>query len=229
MTAHVMRRELEKLRDPNNALFVAKLNPNLDPKGILGIKSPVLRDLAKTMRKDGTEGPFLSDLPHRYLEENILHGMLISGIRSFDECLRELERFLPYINSWIVTDTIRPKVFQKHTAELEPVLYQWLKSTEPYTVRMAIGLFMACFLKEGFDKKQAKTIAALRSEDYYVRMMIAWYMATALITQRETIIKLLEENRMDVWTHNKTIQKAVESYRISEEDKAYLRTLRRKK
>ena len=229
MAVPVMRKKLEELRDPENAAFVARLNPVLDPKVILGIKSPVLRDLAKTMRNDGTMEPFLLDLPHRYLEENILHGMLISGIRSFEVCLSELERFLPYINSWIVTDTIRPNVFQKHTAELEPVLYQWLKSAEPYTVRMAIGLFMAFFLKEGFYKKQAQTIAALRSEDYYVRMMAAWYMATALITQRETIIRLLEEHRMDVWTHNKTIQKAVESRRIREEDKAYLRTLRRKK
>ncbi len=224
-----MRRQLEALRDPANAAFVARLNPNLDPKDILGIKSPVLRDLAKTMKKDGTAEKFLLDLPHRYLEENILHGMLISGIRSYEDALNELERFLPFISSWAVTDTIRPKVFQKHTAELEPVLFQWLKSEEPYTVRMAIGLFMAYFLKEGFHPKQAETIAAIRSEDYYVRMMIAWYMATALITQRETVLKLLEKNRMDVWTHNKTIQKAVESFRIQEEDKTYLRTLRRKK
>lgn len=227
MTIHPYRKQLEAMAEPELAEFSARLNPTLERDAVLGIRVPALRQLAKTILKENAAEAFLRDVPHRYLEENILHGILISSIKDYDACLQELEAFLPYADSWAVTDLIRPKVFRKHTAELEPVLYRWLKAEEPYTVRIAINLFMACYLHEAFEPRQAETIAAVRMDHYYVKMMVAWYMATALVHQRAVILKLLEHNAMDVWTHNKTIQKAIESYRISEEDKAYLRSLRR--
>lgn len=228
MKKHPYRKQLEELSEPSLSEFSARLNPTLDRDAVLGIRVPVLRKLAKEMMKDGSADAFLKDVPHRYLEENILHGILISSIRDYESCLSALEAFLPYADSWAVTDLIRPNCFRRHTEELEPILFEWLKSDEPYTVRIAINLFMAYYLQEAFQKKQAETIAATRMDHYYVRMMVAWYMATAMVHQRDVVMDLLKSHAMDSWTHNKTIQKAIESYRISDDDKSYLRTLRRK-
>ncbi len=221
-----LRRELEERNDPSHSAFMARLCPGIDPSDVLGIRSPVLKQYAKQLGPQEREA-FLADLPHRYLEENILHAYLISRNRQYGQCLAETESFLPYINCWAVTDSLRPAVFKKHTAELEPVLQVWLKSDEPYTVRTAIGFYMAYYLEQAFRTEQAEQIADLRFDHYYVRMMAAWYMATALAKQWEAVLPILQENRMDSWSHNKTIQKAVESYRITPEQKELLRTMRR--
>ena len=225
---HVMRSELEAMREPGNALFVAKLTPDADPETILGIRIPLLRKLAKQIMREKNADRFMDDLPHRYLEENLIHVFLINEIKDYDSCMKRLEEFLPYLDCWNVTDAVRPKVIAYHTAETEPVLETWLNSSEPFIVRTAIGLYMAFYLGSAFRKEQAERIASLRFDHYYVRMMAAWYMATALVKQPDAVMPLFEENRMDVWTHNKAIQKAVESYRVTEEQKAYLKTLRRK-
>ena len=228
MKKHVMRTELEAMREPGNAMFVAKLTPDSDPETILGIRIPLLRKLAKQIIREGNADRFMDDLPHRYLEENLIHVFLINEIKDYDSCMKRLEEFLPYLDCWNVTDSVRPKVIASHTAETEPVLEAWLNSSEPFIVRTSIGLYMAFYLGDAFRKEQAERIAALRFDHYYVRMMAAWYMATALVKQPEAVMHLFEENRMDVWTHNKAIQKAAESYRVAEEQKAYLKTLRRK-
>ena len=225
---HVMRSELEAMREPGNALFVAKLMPDADPETILGIRIPLLRKLAKQIMREKNADRFMDDLPHRYLEENLIHVFLINEIKDYDTCMKRLEEFLPYLDCWNVTDSVRPKGIAAHTAETEPVLEAWLNSSEPFIVRTAIGLYMAFYLGSAFRKEQAERIAALRFDHYYVRMMAAWYMATALVKQPDAVMPLFEENRMDVWTHNKAIQKAAESYRVTEEQKAYLKTLRRK-
>jgi len=228
MKRHILRAELEAMREDGNAAFVAKLTPNIDPSSILGVRVPLLRKLAKQITREGNMNAFLNDVPHRYLEENQIHAFVINEIKDFDECMERLEAFLPYVKCWNVTDAIRPKIIAKHTDQAEPVLRRWMKSKEPYTIRTAIGLYMAYYLDDAFERKQAERIADLRFDHYYVRMMAAWYMATALTKQPDAVMPLLEQHRMDPWTHNKTIQKAVESYRIPEDQKAYLKTLRRK-
>ena len=228
MKRHILRAELEAMREDGNAAFVAKLTPNIDPSSILGVRVPLLRKLAKQIIREGNADAFLNDVPHRYLEENQIHAFVLNEITDYDKCMEKLEAFLPYVKCWNVTDAIRPKIIAKHTEETKPVLYTWLRSEEPYTVRTAIGLFMAYYLEDAFETEQAKRIADLRFDHYYVRMMAAWYMATALAKQPDAVLPLLEENRMDIWSHNKTIQKAVESFRIPEAQKTYLKTMRRK-
>ena len=228
MKRHILRAELEAMREDGNAAFVAKLTPNIEPSSILGVRVPLLRKLAKQIVREGNAEAFLNDVPHRYLEENQIHAFVINEIKDFDECMERLKAFLPYVKCWNVTDAIRPKIIAKHTDQAEPILRRWMKSGEPYTVRTAIGLYMAYYLDDAFQAEQAERIADLRFDHYYVRMMAAWYMATALAKQPDAVMPLLEQHRMDPWTHNKTIQKAVESYRIPEDQKAYLKTLRRK-
>ena len=228
MKRHVFRTELEAMRESGNAAFVAKLTPNIDSSSILGVRVPLLRKAAKQIIREGNADAFLNDVPHRYLEEDQIHAFVLNEITDYDECMEKLEAFLPYVKCWNVTDAIRPKIIAKHTEETKPVLYAWMRSKEPYIVRTAIGLFMAYYLEDAFETEQAERIADLRFDHYYVRMMAAWYMATALAKQPDAVLPLLEENRMDIWTHNKTIQKAVESFRIPEAQKTYLKTMRRR-
>ena len=223
-----LQKRLKEVSEPELAAFSSRLNPDNDPGEILGVRLPILRQLAAELEQNGEAEEFMRQLPHRYLEENQIHAILISRMRSYEACLQELKRFLPYADSWAVTDTIRPACIKKHLDEMKPVLNEWLHSSEPYTVRTAISLFMAYYLKDAFETEQAEEIAALRFDHYYVKMMAAWYMATALITQRDTILAILKEEKMDHWTHNRAIQKAIESRRITEEDKQILRAMRRK-
>ena len=228
MKQHIMRAELEQMEEPKNGDFVARLTPGIDRRSILGVRNPALRKLAKKIAAEGNAEAFMDDLPHRYLEENMIHAYLISSIKEFAACIEQLERFLPYVECWNVTDAIRPKVVVKHTEEAEPILERWLESDQPYTVRTAIGLYMAYYLDAAFSKDQAARIAAMRSEEYYVRMMQAWYMATGLAKQPEAILPLLAEERMDSWTHNMTIRKAQESFRVPDALKAQLKTMKRR-
>ncbi len=219
---------LKDLQDVKYQEFTSKLIPNVDPKYVIGIRTPELRKFAKEIAGSEEAQAFMKILPHTYHEENSLHGFLIELIKDYDMCVDALNQFLPYVNNWAVCDQMRPKVFKKHKEELLEQIKIWLGSEHLYTVRFAIEMLMTHYLGEDFSEEYLEWVAQIRSEEYYLNMMIAWYFATALAKQYDKTIPYLEEQRLDIWTHNKTIQKAVESYRITPEQKAYLRTLKRK-
>ena len=223
-----IRNRLFGLQDEAYRAFQIKLLPSVNPGTVIGIRTPALRKLAKQLAgQDGIQ-EFLEQLPHLYFDENQLHAFLLSEIRDFDRCIREVSRFLPFIDNWATCDQLSPKVFRKHRAELPEYIQGWLSSDSTYSVRFAIGMLMEHFLDETFDAAYPETAAGIRSDEYYINMMIAWYFATALAKQYDAVLPYLENRRLDAWTHNKTIQKAVESYRITEEQKTYLKSLKRK-
>lgn len=226
MPGEDIRNELYKLQDIKYRDFQSKLIPNIDPETVIGVRTPILRKLAKDLSKNEDIRDFLKELPHRYFDENQLHAFLISGMKDYDECLKELKCFLPFIDNWATCDQLSPKVFKKHRRELLPEIKKWIKSDETYTVRFGIGMLMEHYLDEDFDVSYPDLVAGIRSEEYYVNMMSAWYFATALAKQYEDILPFIENNRLDIWTHNKTIQKAVESFRITDEQKVYLKSLK---
>ena len=215
--------------DEKYRAFSSKLIPNVDEKAFIGVRAPVLKAKAKQMYKDKTYKSFISSLPHKYIEENTLHGYIICEIKDYDEATGETERFLPFIDNWSVCDTLRPKVFKKHTDELLEKVKAWIKSDEIYTRRFAIGMLMSFYLDEKFKDDFLTLVASADGEEYYISMMVAWYFATALAKQYESAVKFIGENRLSVPTHNRAIQKALESYRVSDENKAYLKTLKIKK
>lgn len=226
MIGEEIRAELYTLRDEKYRDFQRKLIPTVRPETVIGVRTPALRAYAKELLKRPDIGEFLSALPHESFDENQLHAFILSEIKDFDRCAAGVERFLPFVDNWATCDQLSPKVFGKHHAELLPLVKAWIASGETYTVRFGIGMLMAHFLDADFDPRYPEWVAALRSEEYYVNMMRAWYFATALAKQYVAVLPYLEQRRLDVWTHNKTIQKAVESYRISDEQKTYLKTLR---
>lgn len=218
--------ELFALQDKGYREGSMKLNPTVDPDTIIGVRIPALRALAKELKNTEEGARFLDKLPHTFFEEYQLHGFLIGYERDFDKGLSATERLLPYLNSWAQTDSMRIKAFDKAPDKLLPSIVKWLKSEHPYTVRYGILCLMNYFLDERFDDDYSAMVAAVKSEEYYVRMMQAWYFATALAKQYDAVLLYLTEHRLEPWVHNKTIQKAVESYRITDEQKSYLRTLR---
>ena len=193
---------------------------------MIGVRTPELRKLAKQMLKREEIGVFLRDLPHRYFDEDQLHAFIVSGIKEYGKCMEELMRFLPFVDNWATCDQMSPGVFKKHKPELLAEIREWLGSEHTYTVRFGIGMLMQHFLDEDFDPAYPELVAGVHSEEYYVNMMIAWYFATALAKQYDDVLPFIEGRRLDPWTHNKTIRKAVESYRISDEQKEYLRSLK---
>jgi 3-methyladenine DNA glycosylase AlkD len=213
-------------RDTEYADFMGKLLPNISPERLIGVRTPVLRKLAKGLAVDSLCEDFLKTLPHEYFEENQLHGFVVSGIKDFDECVAQLEKFLLYIDNWATCDQTSPKIFKKHKEELLPYIEKWLDSRHTYTVRFAIGMLMQHYLDSDFKPEYIKRVAEIRSEEYYVNMEIAWYMATALAKQWDCAVTYIENKSMDKWVHNKTIQKACESLRIGSDKKIYLRTLK---
>ena len=220
--------QLQAISDPANALFVSKLLPDTPPEQILGCRTPQLRALAKSLDLNSAEVcSFLHTLPHAYFDENQLHAFLIARIRPFDDCLAAVEAFLPYVDNWATCDQLSPAVFRKEAERLLPAIQRWLQSAHPYTVRFGIGMLMQHFLDARFQPEYAEQVAAVRSDMYYINMEIAWYFATALAKQPETILPYLTERRLPEWVHRKTIQKAIESRRIPEETKTLLRTLRK--
>ena len=221
-----LQQELFKLQDLKYRNFHSKLMPGIDKETIIGIRTPVLRKFAKEFAKTEATEAFLQELPHTYYEENNLHVMWIAMLKDYDMCLAELERFLPYIDNWATCDFAPPKCFEKHKKELWSKIRLWIRSGETYTVRYAVGLLMRFYLDQDFDRRYSDAVAEIRSEEYYVNMMIAWYFATALAKQWDAVIPYIEEHRLADWTHKKTIQKAIESYRITPEQKEYLRSLR---
>ena len=211
----------EKYRD-----FTAKLVPTVDKARIIGVRSPALGKLAKELR--GSEAAaFLRALPHEYHEENALHGALITGMKDYAECIAALDEFLPFVDCWSVCDSMNPRCFRKHLPELKKELRRWLDSGELYTMRFAMGILMNRYLDEAFFPEALDWVADIRSEEYYLRMMQAWYFATALTKRYDEALPYIEQGRLEKWTHNKAIQKAKESFRVSEEHKAYLNTLKR--
>ena len=226
MTTKDIEVRLFELQDLKYRDFHSSLMPNVDKEKVIGVRTPLLRSYAKALTKEGAAGSFISELPHRYFEEDQLHGLIISEIKDLDTCMAEVCRFLPYVDNWATCDMLSPKIFRKHRRELLAYISEWIASDRTYTIRFAIGMLMQHFLDEDFDKSYADMVAAVRSDEYYVNMMIAWYFATALAKQYEAILSYIEGRRLEKWTHNKTIQKAVESYRITDEQKVYLRSLR---
>ena len=227
-TVDNIQKELFKRQDLEYKAFHSRLMPTISPETIIGVRTPALRQFAKEMAKYGDTEAFMTDLPHKYYEENNLHGFLIESVKDFDKCLKEVDRFLPYVDNWATCDMMRPKVFKKNPKGLLPKIEEWMASGETYTVRYGIGMLMTYFLDEGFDVKYVAKVAAVESDEYYIKMMVAWYFATALAKQWDAVIPFIENGMLEKWIHNKAIQKAIESYRITAEQKAYLRTLKRK-
>lgn len=220
--------ELFKLQDKKYKELQAKTIPNIDSNTIIGVRTPELRSLAKKMVKENNYKSFLEELPHKYFDENQLHAFIISELKDFNECMDYTNKFLPYIDNWATCDQMSPKVFKKNKDNLLKEIKVWIKSKETYTIRFAIGMLMSYFLDEDFDKKYLELVSKIKSKEYYVNMMIAWYFATALAKQYKDTIIYLENNKLDIWVHNKTIQKAIESYRITNDQKEYLRSLKKK-
>jgi len=219
---------LLSMQDEAYKQFHCKLMPTVNPDTVIGVRVPMLRKLAKELYGTAEAEAFLSELPHKYYDENNLHAFLIAQIKDYNSCIAEVERFLPYINNWATCDGLSPKIFKKHLPELLEHIKVWLASDETYTVRFAIGMLMQFYLDDAFDLQYSDMVAAVKSEEYYVNMMIAWYFATALSKQYAAVLPYLENHKLDIWTHNKTIQKAIESYRITDDQKKYLRGLKRK-
>ena len=223
-----LQKRLFSMRDAEYAAFQAKLTPGVEPEKFIGIRVPVLRQFAKEYAKEEGSKEFLEQLPHDYFDENMLHGMLLEQIKDYDEALQRVDAFLPYVDNWAVCDIMNPKIFAKHKKEFLTLIRKWAKSGETYTIRFAIEMLMSLYLDADFDPSYLKIPASVKKDEYYVNMMIAWYFATALAKQWDAAILYLEEQRLRIWIHNKTIQKAIESYRITDEQKEYLRTLKRK-
>lgn len=221
-----VRERLEALADEKNAEFAARLAPGIERERFLGARLPALRKLAKELRGTSEAAAFLAALPHETVDEDILHAMLISDLRDYETTLAALERFLPFVDNWMVCDTFRPAAVKKKLGEFKKKIEEYLSSDQPYIQRFGIEMLMWYYLGEAFDPAQLERVAAVSSEHYYVRMMQAWYFATALAKQYESAVCILEERKLEKWTHSKTIQKAIESYRVSDEHKAYLRMLK---
>ena len=217
---------LTQLRDEKFALFTQKTIPNLGEERFYGVRTPDLRKLAKELRRRDDIGGFLAELPHSSFEEDQLHSFIISEEKDFGRCVELTEAFLPYIDNWATCDQLSPKVFAKHQEELLPLAEKWLASGRTYTVRFGIGVLMRYFLGEHFRTGYADKVAAISSEEYYINMMRAWYFATALAKNYDEVLPFIENKRLDRWTHNKTIQKAAESFRVTDEHKQYLRSLK---
>ena len=218
-------KRLNALQDTKYRDFQSKLIPDTKAE-FIGVRTPELRKLAKELIKEGKTDNFLSALPHKYFDENQLHAFIISGIKDFDMCVKEVERFLPYVDNWATCDQMSPKVFKKEKKALLPYINKWLKSGKTYTVRFGMGMLMQHFLGEDFAVEYAEKVACVKSDEYYIKMMQAWYFATALAKNYDEVLPFIENKTLEKWTHNKTIQKSIESYRITDEQKAYLKTLK---
>ena len=221
-----IQKSLFSMSDGGYKDFQCKLMPTVPPDTVIGVRTPLLRSYGNKIKKEERAVQFLGELPHKYYEENNLHAFLICELRDFDACIAQLDLFLPYVDNWATCDMMRPKSFKGAEDKLIPHIESWLRSDHLYTVRFAVEMLMTFYLDRHFDPKYPKRIAEIKSDEYYLNMMLAWYFATALAKQWDHIIGYLEQARLSVWVHNKAIQKAIESYRITDEQKEYLRTLK---
>ena len=222
-----IQRELFSLQDKEYMKFLSKLTPNVSEDTIIGVRIPEIRKLAKKLIKNDQYEDFLKKLPHKYYDENLLHGAIISEIKNFENCIQLLDNFFPFIDNWAVCDTISPKIFKKHKRELIEKIREWVKSEKTYICRFGVEMLMTHFLDEDFENEYLEIVANIHSEEYYVKMVIAWFFATALAKKWDCAVIYLENDGLDVWVHNKTIQKARESLRITNEKKEYLKGLRK--
>lgn len=232
------QKKLFELRDAEYAAFQSKLTPTVPAELFIGVRVPQVRALAKEIMKTAQSktaeaksmqtaiDKFLNHLPHKYYDENMLHGLLVAEIKDFDKCVEVTDKFLPYVDNWAVCDIMSPKVFKKNKEKLLEKIREWAASSEVYTSRFGVEMLQSHFLDEGFKPEYLKIPAAVKGEDYYIKMMVAWFFATSLAKQWEATIPYIEKKKLAPWTHNKTIQKAIESYRITDEQKTYLRTLK---
>ena len=221
-----LQKQLFELQDIKYRDFHSKLMPETDKERVIGIRVPVLRKFAKEFAGTPEAEVFIQQLPHYYYEENNLHMMLITGIKDYPECMEEVKRFLPYIDNWATCDFPEPKCFPKNKKAVLEEVRKWINSTETYTIRYGIGMLMRLFLDEDFSPEYLEMAAGVQSQEYYVNMMIAWYFATALAKQWDATVPYIERHKLSEWVHRKTIQKAVESYRITPEQKEYLKRFR---
>ena len=219
-------KELFKLQDKKYGEFQTKLIPTASPDTFIGVRTPDLRNLAKRIVKENKYKEFLKELPHQYFDENQLHAFIISEIKDYDECMNYINEFLPFVDNWATCDQMSPKIFKKHLDKVIEQIKVWMKSKETYTIRFGIGMLMQYYLDDNFKPEYLKMVSKIKSQEYYVNMMIAWYFATALAKQYKKTLPYIEEKKLDTWTHNKTIQKAIESYRITPEQKEYLKSLK---
>ena len=222
-----MLEKLYALEDLEYKKLVSKLTPNISMDSIIGVRIPGIRKLAKESVNTKEAELFLNNLPHKYYDENILHGSLLSEIKDYDKCIEYIDKFLPYIDNWAVCDTLLPKVFKKNTDKLIEKINVWIKDKHIYTVRFAISMLMRLYLDDNYDKKYLNMVSKVKTDEYYLKMMVAWYFATALAKRWDDAVYYLENNKLDTWIHNKTITKACESFRITDEQKEYLRKLKR--
>lgn len=223
-----IQQELFELQDQEYGRFQSNLVPTVPEESIIGVRTPVLRNLAKSYRKDPEYETFLHTLPHDFYDENMLHGILLSEMKDYASCMDAVEQFLPYVDNWAVCDTMAPKVFKNHKSELLEHIRKWTASGQEYTCRFGLKMLMTHFLDEDFQPEYLDIAAGIHREEYYVKMMVAWFFATALAKQWESTIPYITEYRLEPWVHNKTIQKARESYRITKEQKEYLKYFRKK-
>lgn len=221
-----VQKRLFEMQDEEYKTFHSRLMPGVDPNTVIGVRTPQLRKFAKEFAKMPESEKFLKVLPHEYYEENNLHGFLIEAMKDYDGAIEALERFFPYVNNWATCDMMSPKVFKKNLPKLREKITEWMASEAVYTVRFGIGMLMRFYLDDGFSPEDPKAVSKVKSDEYYVNMMIAWYFATALAKQHDVILPYFEERALETWTHNKAIQKAIESRRIDAEEKAYLKTLK---
>ncbi len=221
-----IQEELFKLQDTKYRDFQIKLIPNINPDSIIGVRTPELRSYAKKIVKESNYISFLDDLPHKYFDENQLHAFIISELKDYDVCIEYINKFLPFVDNWATCDQMSPKVFKKHLDDLLKEIHKWIKSKKTYTIRFGICALMQYYLDDYFKPEYLETVSNIKSSEYYVNMMIAWYFATALAKQYSSTLPYLENKKLEYWVHNKTIQKAVESYRITEEQKNYLKSLK---
>lgn len=223
-----VQKRLFELQDPKYRDFTSKLMPTVDSQTVIGVRTPALRKFSKELAKTPDAAEFIKILPHKYYEENNLHGFLIEQIKDFEETVKALDDFLPYVDNWATCDLMSPPIFKKHTDKLLKKIMEWIASEHTYTIRFGIKMLMSFYLDDSFKEEYLKLAANVKSGEYYVNMMIAWYFATALAKQYDSAVVYLENGSLDKWVHNKAIQKAVESCRITPEQKIYLKSLRQK-
>ena len=226
MIIEEIRNELFNMQDIKYRDFQAKLIPTVESETVIGVRTPQLRKYAGQVLKREDIQEFLDDIPHKYFDENQLHAFILSGMKDYGRCIVEVDRFLPFVDNWATCDQMSPKVFKKHHQELLLKIKEWIASGETYTIRFGVGMLMEHFLDDDYDPKYPELVSKIRSEEYYVNMMTAWYFATALAKQYESVLPFIEDKKLDIWTHNKAIQKAVESYRITDDQKNYLKSLK---
>ena len=226
MNREEIRQKLFEMQDIQYRDFQSKLFPTVDPANVIGIRTPQLRKFASELLKKDDYAFFIADVPHQYFDENQLHAFILSGMKDYEKCIYEVDRFLPYVDNWATCDQMSPKVFKKNLKDLYKHIREWIASDATYTKRFGIGMLLEHYLDDEFELKYPRLVARVRSDEYYVNMMIAWYFATALAKQWDSTIKYIEEKKLSSWVHNKTIQKSLESYRVSEEHKEYLRALK---